>query len=220
MHNIVHLCDCMEFMKTCKDNQYELSICDPPYGIGFAKTHTGKGWIVREPKNWDEKIPDKEYFEELFRISKNQIIWGGNYFVKYLYHSQGWIFWDKGQRNFSLADGELAFTSFDRALRVFECSRSMSNFNDIKIHPTQKPVALYRWLLQNYAKQGDKIFDSHVGSGSSRIAAYELGFDFEGTELDLDYFNAQELRFKEFKKKYNNEFYIPEDEKSLFAEVE
>lgn len=195
--NKVHLIDCMEYMKDIEDNYFELAIVDPPYGINFAKKHTGKGWVERESKEWDKAPPKAEYFEELYRISKNQIIWGGNYFVKHLHHSQGWIFWDKGQREFSLADGELAFTSFSRALRVFEYARgTMAAKEKNKFHPTQKPVALYKWLLKNYAKPGDKIFDSHVGSGSIRIACHDMGFEFTGCELDKDYWEAQEQRFK------------------------
>ena len=196
MINKVYLMDCMDFMRDKPDKYYDLAIVDPPYGINFAKTYTGKGWIVRESKDWDKSPPDKKYFQELFRISKNQIIWGGNYFVEYLVSSQGWIVWDKGQRNFSLADGELAYTSFDRALRVFDYSRGkMASKEKNKKHPTQKPVALYKWLLQNYAKPGQTIFDSHVGSGSIRIACHDMGFYFEGTEIDQDYWQAQENRY-------------------------
>jgi site-specific DNA-methyltransferase (adenine-specific) len=131
----------------------------------------------------------------LFRVSKNQIIWGGNYMTEYLHASMGWIIWDKGQRDFSLADGEMAWTSFNKAMRIWEFARAKT-ISDNKIHPTQKPVALYKWLLSNYAKQGDKILDTHLGSGSSRIAAYEMGFDFTAFELDAEYFEAQEKRYK------------------------
>lgn len=185
--------DCMDLMKRYPDNYFELAIVDPPYGINFAKTHTGKGWVVRESKDWDKQTPQAEFFNELFRVSKNQIIWGGNYMTSFLSPSQGWIFWDKGQRDFSLADGELAFTSFDRALRVFTLTRgsfnSEDNLNGGKIHPTQKPVALYKWLLKNYAKEGDKILDTHLGSGSIAIACHYMGFDLVGCELDKEYFD-------------------------------
>ena len=183
----------MEYLKTIPDKYFELAIVDPPYGIGFSNKHTGRGWIVREGKDWDNEIPDAKYFEELFRVSQNQIIWGGNYFTKYLQGSMGWILWDKGQRNFSLADGELAFSSFNRALRIFTYSRAKLN----KLrgeHPTEKPIALYKWLLTNYAKQGDKILDTHFGSLSIGIACHDLGFELTACELDKDYYEAGKKR--------------------------
>ena len=193
--------DCMEAMAGFDDNQFDLAVVDPPYGINFAKTHTGNGWIVRENKEWDKDIPKPEYYVELFRVTKNQIIWGANYMVQNLPPSMGWIFWDKGQRNFSLADGELAFTSFNRALRVFEMARGAHKAEDDKtggkIHPTQKPVKLYEWLLMNYAKEGDKILDTHLGSGSIAIACHNLGYDLEGYELDKDYYIAAKKRLEE-----------------------
>ena len=195
--NEVKLIDCMEYMKTVPDKYYELAIVDPPYGINdiwVGGTCNGWGKARREAKNrdWDEKIPDREYFDELLRVSNNQIIWGGNYFTEYLKSSRCWLIWNKPERGFSLSEAELAWTSFDKIVRVFDHYR-----NEIgRFHPTQKPVALYKWLLKNYAKPGDKIFDSHVGSGSSRIACYDMGFDFTGCELDADYWKAQEERFK------------------------
>ena len=195
-------CDCMELLKQTPDNYYSLALVDPPYGIGFSNKHTGGGWIVREGKDWDNEIPDAKYFEELFRVSQNQIIWGGNYFTQYLQGSMGWILWDKGQRNFSLADGELAFTSFNRALRIFTYSRAKLN----KLrgeHPTEKPVALYKWLLKNYAKQGDKILDTHFGSLSIGIACHDMGFDLTACELDKDYYEAGKKRLKQHQKQLN-----------------
>src|SRR5690606_1961437 len=193
--------DCMEAMAEFPDKFFDLAIVDPPYGINFAKTHTGNGWIVRESKDWDKEIPSAEYFEELRRASKNQIIWGANYMTEHLPPSMGWIFWDKGQRNVSLADGELAYTSYHRALRVFTRPRAAHKAEDDKTAgnrpPTQKPVKLYKWLLKNYANQGYKILDTHLGSGSSRIAAYDMGFDFWGYEIDADYFRDQEKRFRQ-----------------------
>ena len=189
--------DCMEGMARYPDKYFDLAIVDPPYGIG-AENHAGKkenGWKQWGKKNWDNKIPNNEYFNELFRVSKNQIVWGGNYMTEYLHASMGWVIWDKGQRDFSLADGEMAWTSFNKAMRIWEFARAKT-ISDNKIHPTQKPVALYKWLLSNYAKQGDKILDTHLGSGSSRIAAYEMGFDFTAFELDTEYFEAQEKRYK------------------------
>lgn len=197
----VYLMDCVAGMKEYPDKFFDLAIVDPPYGIG-AENHAGRkqnGWKQWTKKDWDISIPQVEYFTELFRVSKNQIIWGGNYFANLLPNSQCWLFWDKGQRNFSLADGELAWTSFKKSLRVFEMSRSECKiFNgNWKIHPTQKPVRLYEWLLKNYAEKGDRILDTHLGSGSSRIAAYKMGFDFYGFEIDPDYFEASEKRFKQ-----------------------
>ena len=198
----------MEFMKTVPGKYYELAIVDPPYGIGESnkqrKNTPCKRWksainnIPYEKKEWDGEIPDKEYFVELMRISKNQIIWGGNYMTDYLYPSMGWIFWDKQTGESDFSDGELAWTSFNKALRKFTWlwSGFKKHKPEDRIHPTQKPVALYKWLLKNYAKPNDKIFDSHVGSGSIRIACHDMGFDFEGCELDEDYWKAQEERFK------------------------
>lgn len=192
--------DCIEGMKQYANNYFELAIVDPPYGIGYdgQRESTSKhgGRKSYEFKGWDDKIPDEIYFTELFRVSKNQIIWGANYFTKYLPSSMGWIFWDKGQRICN-SDGELAFSSFNKALRVAEYNRVEIAKHGGAIHPTQKPVKLYKWLLTNYANQGDKILDTHLGSGSSRIAAYDLGFDFTGFELDEDYFKASEKRFKQ-----------------------
>lgn len=184
-------CDCMEYLKTLKDNEYELAICDVPYGINFAKKRTGPGWVERESKEWDKERPNADYFNEIFRVSKNQIFWGSNYLTNFLPPSQGWIFWDKGQRDFSLADGELAYTSFNRALRVFRFTRGQmqAEYNGTKFHPTTKPVALYKWLLQNYAKPGDKILDTHGGSMSIAIACADMQFDLTCCELDTDYFN-------------------------------
>ena len=183
-------CDCMDFMKDIPDNFYDIAIIDTPYGINFAKTHTGKGWVVRENKDWDKERPSKEYWEKLFRISKNQIIWGANYMTEFLPPSQGWIFWDKGQRNFSLADGELAYTSFNRALRVFTLSRGAMHAEiPNKFHPTTKPIQLYRWLLENYVKKGWKILDTHGGSMTIGQACMDMDFDLDLCEIDLEYFN-------------------------------
>ena len=169
------LADCMDVMRDMPDNAFELAIVDPPYGIGAAKEKPHNGWRDYGIKQWDNSPPEGNYFAELFRVSKNQIVWGANYYSHQLPPSMGWIFWDKGQRNFSLADGELAFSSFDRAVRVFEKSRGAILAEETRIHPTQKPVALYKWLLKNYAKPGNKILDTHGGSGSSVVACLDMG---------------------------------------------
>ena len=182
-------CDCMELMAKYPDGYFELAIVDPPYGIGISKNPVRK---KHKKKSWDNNIPEDRYFKELFRVSKNQIIFGGNYFE--LPPSQGFIVWDKVQpENFSLAMCEYAWSSIQRPAKIWRKS-VLSEQN--KIHPTQKPVALYKWLLDNYAKKGDKILDTHLGSGSRRIACYDFKFDFVGCELDKDYFDLMEDRFK------------------------
>ncbi len=188
--------DCMELMTEFPDKHFELAITDPPYGIKRDGGETGKNWKWHEPKEWDNVRPNKQYFKELFRVSKNQIIWGGNYFTEYLPPSMGWIFWDKGQ-DLTMSDGELAFTSFERALRRIIMNRCEIYKNSANIHPTQKPVKLYRWLLENYAQEGDKILDTHLGSMSIAIACHYLGYDLTGSELDSDYFKAGMKRIKE-----------------------
>lgn len=191
-------CDCMTYMATLPDKHFELAIVDPPYGIGedghcrTRKKHNNR--VIHAKKDWDSERPTADYFTELFRVSKNQIVWGANYFVDFLEPSMGWVYWDK-QIGGDFSDGELAYTSFDVALKSFTYWNG--NNGIARIHPTQKPVALYRWLLKNYAKTGDKILDTHLGSGSSAIAAHYMGFDFVGTEIDVDYFNAATKRFKE-----------------------
>ena len=191
--NKVHLIDCMEFMKGIPDKYYELAIVDPPYGIdaGNMTGGAGKNKQWDKGKDWDKEIPTDEYFIELCRVSKNQIIWGGNYFP--LPPTKCFLIWDKKNDGRDFAECEMAWTSFDMVARMYRM-RPM-NMDGGKIHPTQKPVALYKWLLKNYAKPNDKIFDSHVGSGSIRIACHDMGFDFTGCEIDKDYWQAQEERF-------------------------
>lgn len=190
----------MQYMKSVPDKFFDLAIVDPPYGNNLSGGRSAKnGWNQNIDwdkcnKGWNLNKPNKEYFKELERVSKNQIVWGGNYFM--LPESECWLVWDKGQRDFSLADGELAWTSFDKAVRILTLHRAAANQEE-KVHPTQKPVKLYKWLLHNYAKEGDKILDTHLGSGSSAIAAHQMGFDFVGCEIDRDYFEAASKRFKE-----------------------
>lgn len=188
--------DCMDGMKQFPDKFFDLAIVDPPYGLGIDGQ---KESISKNPKHnrkqhirksWDSSIPDKDYFYELFRVSKNQIIWGANYFVKYLNTgTKGWIVWDKGQHGLTMSDCELAFSSFNCPTRVKIINR-VELLHEGTIHPTQKPIKLYEWLLNNYAKPGDKILDTHVGSASSLIACHKLGFEYVGFELDTDYFKA------------------------------
>jgi len=192
----------MEYMKIIPDKYFELSICDPPYGIGVnmnAGRRKDTRSRKRQIKDWDNISPNREYFLELFRVSKNQIIFGANHLIdKIITPSAGWIFWDKCvAKGCSFSDGELAWSSFNMALKKAVIPYSgFIGMEGEKFHPTTKPIKLYTWILQNYAKQGDKILDTHLGSGSSRIAAYDLGFDFYACELDKDYFDAQEKRFK------------------------
>ena len=188
----------MEFMREIPDKFFDLACVDPPYGISInANMGRRKGKRKKhKDAEWDNNIPTDDYFDELFRVSKNQIIWGGNYYPLPL--TKSWLFWDKlVPDGLSFADGELAWTSFDKTLVKIKLKYSGSNGADAdcRIHPTQKPIALYRWILTNYAKPGNKIFDSHMGSQSSRIAAYDLGFDYWGCELDTDYFNDGCNRF-------------------------
>lgn len=194
MKNEVHLCDCMDFMRDVPDKAFDLAIVDPDFGLN-EKISNGGTWAGKYKKQ-DGFLggkPSKKYFIELFRISKNQVIWGGNYFASNLNDSRCWLVWDKISHMPTLADIELAWTSFDSNSKMFKHTRNESLK---RIHICQKPVKLYKWLLQNYSKPGQTIFDSHVGSGSLRIACYDMGFDFVGCELDPDYWQSQEERFK------------------------
>ena len=187
--------DCMAFMATLPDKAFELCICDPPYGLNFAMEKERKATATRSAqfrfprKQWDNAIPNAEYFSELKRVSNNQIIWGGNYFLDYLSATNCIIVWDKlNPEGMRFSDGEMAWCSFDSSLRIFKSYRTY--MEEAQIHPTQKPVKLYEWLLTNYAKPGQRILDTHLGSMSSVIAANNLGFELTGCELDADYFKA------------------------------
>ena len=183
--------DCMDLLRRTPDNFYDISICDPPYGIGISNNPVRQ---KHNKKTWDDSMPNEEYFKELFRVSKNQIIWGGNYFIDYLSNSQGFIIWDKKQpENFSLAMCEFAYSSIQSPAKIFRYS--VLSEKD-KIHPTQKPVALYKWLLDKYAKEGDKILDTHLGSMSIAIACADYGFELVGCELDKEYFDKGVQRVK------------------------
>ena len=196
--------DCMDLLKRTPDKYYELSIVDPPYGIcrdGQDETFTKNKKHKRKfhaKKEWDNSKPKKKYFNELKRVSKNQIIWGANYFVEFLTQgTMGWIFWYKGQEGLTMSDGEIAFTSFQKATRQIKINRGFIAKNGGSIHPTQKPVKLYEWLLTNYAKKGDKIVDTHRGSASLDIACHNLNFDLVTCEIDTDYFNNGNKRLKQ-----------------------
>jgi len=193
--------DCMEMLRKCPDKHFDLAIVDPPYGLDItniwgAEKYGYKQW---ERKDWDKQPPEDEYFQQLFRVSKNQIIWGGNYFN--LPPTKCLIIWDKGQREFTLTDAEIAWTSFNKAIRIIDLPRALANREE-RIHPTQKPVEIYRYLLKQFAKPGDLILDTHVGSGSSIIACIELGFNYYGCEIDKDYYEAAKKRIAKAFRKY------------------
>lgn len=188
--------DCMEYMAGLPDKAFDLAIVDPPYGIGRAGGETGKDWKWHEPKAWDDAIPKAEYFSELKRVSVHQVIWGANYFTNHIPPSMGWVVWDKGQ-DLTMSDCELAYTSFGKALRRKVMNRCRIGEHGGVMHPTQKPVALYEWLLTSYAKPGQRILDTHLGSGSSAIACNNMGFEMVGCELDKDYYEAACRRIKE-----------------------
>ena len=197
--SIVYNMNCMEYMRSLPEKIFDLAVVDPPYGIKI-NMNAGRGKNATNPKRankkWDDSIPQYEYFEELFRVSKNQIIWGGNYFN--LPVTRSWIVWDKHiPEELSFSSAELCWTSFDKKTLIADIpyNGAIGRNGEITIHPTQKPVALYAWIFSRYAKPGDKILDTHLGSGSSRIAAYDAELDFVGCEIDLDYFRAQEERF-------------------------
>jgi len=197
--------DCMEYMAGLDDNAFDLAIVDPPYGIGADKKNSGKKLQSKKSaslskyygnQEWDLDVPNEEYFIELMRVSKNQIIWGANYFgIK-----GGYIFWDKGVTMPTYSDGELAYCSLLNSVKKYNfiwhgMIQDDMKFKEQRIHPTQKPVRLYDWLLQNYATSGMRILDTHLGSGSSAIAAHYFGCDFVGCEIDKDYFEAAQKRF-------------------------
>lgn len=188
--------DCMLYMAGLPDKAFDLAIVDPPYGIGMDGGNVGyKGFNDFEKKSWDNATPDDAYFAELQRVSKQQIVWGGNYFN--LPPTRCFLIWDKGAgfKGRTYAECEQAWTSFDANARIFQRDPLCNGDYKGKIHPTQKPVKLYEWLLTNYAKPGQRIIDTHLGSGSSAIAAHNLGFDFVGMELDKSYFDAAVERF-------------------------
>jgi site-specific DNA-methyltransferase (adenine-specific) len=186
-------------MKAFPDKYFGLAIVDPPYGINInvsmGRRKGDKKSDYHKFAGNDSEIPSVDYFDELKRVSKNQIVWGGNYMTEFLRPSSCWLLWDKGfSQDVTFAQFEMAWTSFNSSAKKFDKHPSQQN----RIHPTQKPVQLYKWLLQNYAKPGDLILDTHMGSQSSRIAAYDMGFDYVGFELDEDYFQQGNKRFENF----------------------
>jgi site-specific DNA-methyltransferase (adenine-specific) len=194
MNTIINA-DCLEVMKQVPDNYFDLVLTDPPYGIGMdnelykaGENNSKNGFIKHKRTNWDNATPTKEIFDEIFRISKNQIIWGGNYFATMMSHnSQGWLYWNKGQEGFSFADGELAWTSFDKAVRAFRMTR-VEGAKEKGLHPTQKPMKVIEWSLQQAkAEKHFKIFDPFMGSGTTAVACQSLGLEWCGCELEADY---------------------------------
>jgi site-specific DNA-methyltransferase (adenine-specific) len=186
--------DCIEVMKRYDDNYFDIAVVDPPYGIDInsSGTHFKEKYEI---KDWDKATPNDEYFKELKRVSKNQIIWGGNYFLDRLGNCKCFIIWDKKiAEDMSFAMCEMAWTSFKNGAKIYNKTATQLN----RIHPTQKPIGLYDWLINRYAEKGQIILDTHLGSGSSRISANKAGLSFVGCEIDKDYFNAQEKRYKDF----------------------
>lgn len=224
----IYQADCMKMLPQIPDKYYQLCIVDPPYAVGADDGNFGRGGkkaiqntsaVAAGYRNElhkyanATKTPDGEYFQHLFRISENQIIWGANYYPQYLNHS-GWIVWDKKKTDGLLSQAELAYQSLNKLVKIYSFqwegfkkgSGSFEQTSYKTIHPNQKPVALYQWLLKNYAKQGDKILDTHLGSGSSAIAADIMGFDFVGYEIDKDYYEAALDRFNRHKQQCVLEF--------------
>ena len=201
--SVVYNEDCVEGLKRFSDNYFDLAIVDPPYGIGASsvKFINGTSKTVKpyyKENCWDTERPTEEYFNELKRVSKNQIVWGGNYFADYLGAFRCFICWDKTIHGNSYADCELAWTSFDKVARYYRKNIAQVN-SEGRIHPTQKPITLYDFVLKEFAEDGNLILDTHVGSGSSRIACAKAGLNFTGFEIDTDHYGTQEKRFNDFK---------------------
>ena len=212
--SVVYNENCVEGMKRFSDKYFDLAIVDPPYGIGAGKKSFQSGTrksYSHTDKDWDASTPTDEYWNELFRVSKNQIVWGANYYANKLPISRGWVYWHKMVLTDNYSQGELAWTSLDCVMKFVEykyqgnylgfrnsITTQSSTKEEVRIHPTQKPIALYEWLLKEFAQEGNLILDTHLGSGSSRIACQKNGFNLTGFEIDEDYYKAQEKRFKDF----------------------
>ena len=206
----VYNMDCIEGMKQYPDNYFDLAIVDPPYGINIVeqlrKSVESKSSMyqnkngIKGNSEWDRNIPTKEYFDELFRVSKNQIIWGGNYFLDYLGATRCFLIWDKQNGTNNMADAELAWASFETSVRMYRghIFKGIGNTNYNPIHPTQKPLKLYEWIIDKYTSEGNLILDTHLGSQSSRIAANKAGLDFVGFEIDKEYFDKGNERYNNF----------------------
>lgn len=205
----VYLMDCIELMKRYPDKYFDLAVIDPPYGIGEdGKSNHSRSKIAKAKKytqkDWDKEPPPIQYFHELFRVSKNQIVWGANHFISRMpYDSSCWLIWDKENGENDFADCEMAWTSFRTAVRRFKfrwAGMLQGNMKEkeLRIHPTQKPVALYDWIFINYAEEGMKVLDTHLGSGSSRISANKAKLHFIGCEIDEEYFDKQNKRYDGF----------------------
>ncbi len=206
--------DCMIGMEKYKDiltSRKVLAICDPPYGIGidgqkYSKRQNGTQLRKHHDfKGWDNNTPNHEYFNLLMSMTNDQIIWGGNYFTEYLRPTKAWVFWYKGQNDLTMSDGEMAWTSLPKVTRQINIHRTHL-WQENPQHPTQKPIALYKWLLENYAKDHDLILDTHVGSASSLIACEEYGIDYMGFELDSDYYTAAKQRIEKARFERENKF--------------
>jgi site-specific DNA-methyltransferase (adenine-specific) len=205
--SVVYLMDNMDAMAQMGDKEFSLAVVDPPYGIGANKMTLGNGKrkLNRGSSDWDKNAPDPNYFDRIKSVSSNQIIWGANHFLDnmpFLLNSSCWIIWDKGTGDNDYADAEIAWTSYSSVIKKFHKSWVGANAkerNEVdRMHPTQKPIALYDWIFHNYAKPNDTIFDSHCGSGSSRIAADKHNLPYLATELDADYFYAHCKRFDRY----------------------
>ena len=217
--------NCLDYMDSLQfpTKGFDLAIVDPPYGLNFAMEKERKATATRSAqfkfarKEWDSATPTREYFNELKRVSTNQIIWGGNYFLDHLNATNCIIIWDKqNPEGMRFSDGEMAWCSFNTSLRIYRSNRTYKE--ETQIHPTQKPVKLYEWLLTNYAKPGMRILDTHLGSGSSAIAAHNLGFDFVGMELDADYYAAACKRFEQHKAQ--GSLFIPDTPRDAYEQTD
>jgi site-specific DNA-methyltransferase (adenine-specific) len=215
----IYNCDCLDLLKTFKDKEFDLADCDIPYNLGgkWVSNKKGLGGFTLKPdeiealNKWDYAPPD-EYFTELKRVAKHRIIWGGNYYFDRIGEPcRGPIIWDKGQHGFTLADGEMAFTDFDKPLRICPCGKSIrsadkKNNAGERVHPTEKPVYLYRWVLERYAKQGHRILDTHLGSGTHAIACLIMGFELVACELSSEYYEKAIQKIKNWKSSHQEMF--------------